>query len=73
LLRTAAQPNNPNFNPIDGIETTAAIGKMPEAFGKMLIKEKKDYISLTDIAKYRDSENSSQIIRLRQPLLALNS
>jgi hypothetical protein len=27
-------------------------------------KEKEDYISLTDMAKYRDSENPSQIISL---------
>jgi hypothetical protein len=30
----------------------------------LLAKEKEDYISLTDMAKYRDSENSSQIISL---------
>lgn len=30
----------------------------------LLAKEKEDYISLTDIAKYRDSENPSQIISL---------
>jgi hypothetical protein len=30
----------------------------------MFAKEKEDYISLTDIAKYRDSENPSQIISL---------
>jgi hypothetical protein len=30
----------------------------------MFAKDKEDYISLTDIAKYRDSDNSSQVISL---------
>jgi hypothetical protein len=29
-----------------------------------LNKEKEDYISLTDMAKYRDNENPSQVISL---------